>query len=57
MPHIHVTAPQNALSKDQQDALMSNLSNAVLKAERAPIESAGAQSLVWAYCFPPGDVQ
>lgn len=49
MPHIHVTAPQNALSKDQQDALMSNLSNAVLKAERAPIESAGAQSLVWAY--------
>lgn len=49
MPHIHVTAPQGSLSKGQQDALMSDLSNAVLKAERAPLESAGAQSLVWAY--------
>lgn len=49
MPHIHVTAPQNSLSKDQQNVLMSRLSNAVLKAERAPLDHAGAQSLVWAY--------
>jgi hypothetical protein len=33
----------------QQDALMSQLSNAVLRAEGAPLESAGAQSLVWAH--------
>ena len=49
MPHIHVTAPQGSLNKNQQDALMSQISNAVLKAERAPVEDAGAQSLVWAY--------
>lgn len=49
MPHVHVTAPQGSLNKSQQDALMSQLSNAVLKAERAPINDAGAQSLVWAY--------
>jgi len=49
MPHIHVTAPQGSLNKSQQDALISQLSNAVLKAERAPIEDDGAQSLVWAY--------
>lgn len=28
---------------------MSRVSNAVLKAERAPVNDAGAQSLVWAY--------
>ena len=37
MPLIQVTAPEGALS------------NAVLKAERAPIEDSGAQSLVWAH--------
>ena len=49
MPLIQVTAPQGALNKKHQDALMSQLSNAVLNAERAPITHAGAQSLVWAY--------
>ena len=49
MPLIQVTAPSNSLEKRDQDALMSRVSNAVLKAERAPIDDDGAQSLVWAY--------
>ncbi|WP_306258622.1 hypothetical protein [Pararhizobium sp. IMCC21322] len=49
MPLIQVDAPRGDLDKTQQDALMSQLSNAVLKAEGAPLESAGAQSLVWAH--------
>lgn len=49
MPLIQVTAPEGALNKNQQDTLMLQLSNAVLKAEGAPIDDAGAQSLVWAY--------
>ncbi|GLQ24247.1 hypothetical protein GCM10007853_21210 [Algimonas ampicilliniresistens] len=49
MPLIQVDAPRGDLDKSQQDALMSQLSNAVLKAERAPLDSAGAQSLVWAH--------
>lgn len=49
MPLIQVSAPQDALNKSEQDALMSRISNAVLKAEKAPIDDAGAQSLVWAY--------
>jgi len=49
MPLIQVSAPQDSLTKTEQDALMSRLSNAVLKAETAPIDDPGAQSLVWAY--------
>ena len=49
MPLIQVFAPQGTLDKSQQDSLMTQLSNAVLTAEGAPIEDAGAQSLVWAY--------
>jgi phenylpyruvate tautomerase PptA (4-oxalocrotonate tautomerase family) len=49
VPLIQVDAPEGDLDKSQQDALMSQLSNAVLKAEGAPLESAGAQSLVWAH--------
>lgn len=49
MPLIQVQAPQGTLKKDDQDAFMKRISNAVLKSERAPIESTGAQSLVWAY--------
>lgn len=49
MPLIQVDAPRGVLDKSQQDALMSQLSNSVLKAEGAPFESAGAQSLVWAH--------
>ena len=49
MPLIQVSAPQDTLNKSEQDTLMSRLSNAVLKAEKAPIDDAGAQALVWAY--------
>lgn len=49
MPLVEVTAPQGALNKKDQDALMSWLSDAVLKAERAPVDDPAAQSLVWAY--------
>jgi phenylpyruvate tautomerase PptA (4-oxalocrotonate tautomerase family) len=49
VPLIQVDAPQGDLDKTRQDALMSQLSNAVLRAEGAPLESAGAQSLVWAH--------
>lgn len=49
MPLIQVTAPKNTLKKSEQDALMSRISNAVLKAENAPVNDPGAQSLVWAY--------
>ncbi|QMU61304.1 MAG: hypothetical protein GKR92_06175 [Gammaproteobacteria bacterium] len=58
MPLIQVTATQDTLNKNDQDALMSRVSNAVLKAERAPIDDAGAQSLVWAYFneLPEGSI-
>jgi phenylpyruvate tautomerase PptA (4-oxalocrotonate tautomerase family) len=49
MPLIQVSATQGSLNENEQALLMKRLSNAVLKAERAPIESEGAQSLVWAY--------
>lgn len=49
MPLIQVSAAQGTLNKTEQDVLMSRLSNAVLKAENAPIDDSGAQSLVWAY--------
>ena len=49
MPLIQVTASQGTLEKKDQDILMSRISNAVLKYERAPIDDPGAQSLVWAY--------
>lgn len=49
MPLIQVEASEGALNKNDQDALMFGISNAVLTAERAPIADAGAQSLVWAY--------
>lgn len=51
MPLIQVTAPQGAIAKDQQNPLMARLSNAVLKAERAPIKDAGAQALTWAHYY------
>lgn len=49
MPLIEVTAPQGSLNKARQTELMSRLSNAVLTAEGASLEHAGAQSLVWAH--------
>jgi len=58
MPHIHVTAAENQLNQSQRDAFMEELSNAVLTAENAPIDDAGAQSLVWAYYneLPKSDI-
>ena len=48
MPLIQVTATEGTLNKQEQDTLMSSISNAVLEAERAPIDYPGAQSLTWA---------
>lgn len=58
MPLIQVSATEGALDENDQAILMKRLSDAVLKAERAPIEDAGAQSLVWAYYheLPPKGV-
>jgi phenylpyruvate tautomerase PptA (4-oxalocrotonate tautomerase family) len=49
MPLIQVTVSKGTLRKNEQDDLISRLSNAVLKSEGAPINDPGAQSLVWAY--------
>ena len=58
MPLIQVTAPQASLDKSGRNELMNRLSDAVLRAERAPVEDAGAQGLVWAYFheMPDGDM-
>lgn len=49
MPLIQVTAQKGALTKTEQDDFMARVSNAVLKAERAPTDFEGAQALTWAY--------
>ena len=49
MPLIHVTAPQCALNKNDQSALISQLSNAVLRSEGAETTDPAAQALVWGY--------
>ena len=49
MPLIRITAPEGKLNKQDQDKLVKKISNAVLNAERAPLDHAGAQSLTWAY--------
>lgn len=49
MPLIHVTATRNTLNKQDQATLMTQVANAVLKAEGAPVDHEGAQSLTWAY--------
>lgn len=49
MPYLQITAAQDTLDKAGQDALVSRVSNAILKAERANIDDAAAQSLVWAH--------
>lgn len=48
MPLIQVTAQKGTLTKSKQDALIKRLSDAVLTAEGAPLDSDSAQSLVWA---------
>lgn len=49
MPLIQIVAPEGKLNKKDQDKLVKGVSNAVLNAERAPLDHAGAQSLTWAY--------
>jgi len=49
MPLIQVAAQKDTLTKTKQDDLMARVSNAVLKAERAPTDFEGAQALTWAY--------
>lgn len=49
MPYLQVIAAQGTLDKTGQDALISRVSNAILKAERAEVADAAAQSLVWAH--------
>ncbi len=49
MPLIQVTAQTKTLTNAQQNDLMSRVSNAVLKAERAPTDFEGARALTWAY--------
>ncbi|MEH6516038.1 MAG: tautomerase family protein [Halioglobus sp.] len=58
MPYLKITAAQGTLDKASQDALVSRVSNAILKAERADIDDAAAQSLVWAHfvALPQGAV-
>jgi phenylpyruvate tautomerase PptA (4-oxalocrotonate tautomerase family) len=45
---IQITASQGTLNQIDQDALVSRVSDAVLKAERAPVTDPGAQVLAWA---------
>lgn len=49
MPYLQIIAAQDTLDKTGQDALISRVSNAILKAERAEIDDPAAQSLVWAH--------
>ncbi len=49
MPYLQIITPQGLLDKAAQGALVSRISNAILKAERADIDDAAAQSLVWAH--------
>ena len=49
MPLIQIIAPEGKLDKQNQDKLVKGVCNAVLTAERAPLDDAGAQALTWAY--------
>ena len=49
MPLINVTAPKGILPKKQITDLMNRISEAVLEAEGAPIDYAGARALTWSY--------
>ncbi len=49
MPYLQVIAAQGTLDKADQDALISRVSNAILRAESAETDDAAAQSLVWAH--------
>ena len=49
MPLLQVTAPKDALNKNDQDQLMGRLTKALLNVEGAPDNDSGALSLAWAY--------
>ncbi len=51
MPLIQISAPQGALNKNDRDALVSQLSDAVLRSEGADPNDQAAQALVWAHYF------
>ncbi len=55
MPLIQVIAAKGALNRKDQDALVSRLSNAVLKSEGADTSDPAAQALVWAYYYERPD--
>lgn len=57
MPMIEVTAPDGALSRDQQDRLMQRLTETLLKWEGAPKDSQVARAISWGYyhTMPRGD--
>ena len=48
MPLIRITAPKGALNQNDQAALVSRVSNAVLRSEGADPKDPAAQALVWA---------
>jgi phenylpyruvate tautomerase PptA (4-oxalocrotonate tautomerase family) len=49
MPLIQVTAEEGTVNKQEQDQLIKRIGDAVLTAERAPVDDKDARSLVWAY--------
>ena len=49
MPMIELTSPKGALTQSKQNALMKTLTNTLLKWEGAPIDSAVAQAVSWAF--------
>jgi hypothetical protein len=49
MPYLQIIAAEGTINKADQDALMSRVSNAILKDECADVDDAAAQSLMWAH--------
>jgi phenylpyruvate tautomerase PptA (4-oxalocrotonate tautomerase family) len=49
MPLIQISAAKDSLNKSDQNRLVTELSNAVLRAEGASIADPAAQALVWTY--------
>jgi len=51
MPMIEMTCPENSFSKEDQDQLMHNLTDCLLRWEGAPVDNAVAQSISWAFLY------
>ena len=49
MPMIELTLPENTLSQSDQNKLMKQLTNTLLKWEGAPIDNAMAQAISWGF--------